>query len=108
VSFVSSDTSEATIRSSLTIPAGESTVSTPINAVDDALLDSTQTASIGVTAPRTIGSEIELQVLDVESLSASFIGGNILEAESTSVVLRVIPIQKRHLLLRSLAVLRRN
>jgi hypothetical protein len=89
VSFVSSDTSEATIRSSLTIPAGESTVSTPINAVDDALLDSTQTASIGVTAPRTIGSEIELQVLDVESLSASFIGGNILEAESTSVVLRV-------------------
>ncbi len=53
VALSSSDISEATVPSSVTIPAGEASVQFAVNAVDDALVDGTQTVTI--TAHAVIG-----------------------------------------------------
>ncbi|MCA9057011.1 MAG: M36 family metallopeptidase, partial [Planctomycetaceae bacterium] len=45
VNLSSSDTSEATVASQVTIPANQLTASFPLNAVDDMLLDGTQTVT---------------------------------------------------------------
>ncbi|MEZ6086989.1 MAG: delta-60 repeat domain-containing protein [Pirellulaceae bacterium] len=56
VSLASGDTSEATVIGSVTIPSGQTT-SAPfsINAVDDAVVDGTQTVTITATADTTVG-----------------------------------------------------
>lgn len=50
VNLSSNDTSEATVPATVTIPAGQSSVTFPITAVDDALSDRTQTVVITATA----------------------------------------------------------
>lgn len=51
VALSSSDTSELTVPAFVTIPAGSTSATFPINAVDDNILDGTQTVRIIATAP---------------------------------------------------------
>lgn len=70
VLLFSSDTTEATVPTMVTIPAGRRSVTFPINAVDDALLDGLQTTRITAS----IGSYtagVNLDVLDYEELTIS-------------------------------------
>ena len=50
VNLSSDDTSEATVPATVTIPAGQASATFDINAVDDALLDGTQTVNISATS----------------------------------------------------------
>ncbi len=50
VNLQSGDTTEATVPATVVIPAGQSQASFPITAVDDALLDGTQTVTITASA----------------------------------------------------------
>ncbi|MGB7347808.1 MAG: hypothetical protein WBD20_26525 [Pirellulaceae bacterium] len=89
IQLQSSDTGEATVAATVTIPANETSVTTPINAIDDALLDGTQTAVFTANGSGIISGEVSINVNDAESLAATFVGGNIIEADTTSVVLRI-------------------
>ena len=50
VSLSSDDTSEATIQDTVMIPAGQTSVTVPLNAIDDAIIDGTQTVTISASA----------------------------------------------------------
>src|SRR5262245_2301376 len=50
VNLTSSDTTELTVPASVTIAAGQASVSFAVSAVDDTLLDSTQTVTITAAA----------------------------------------------------------
>ena len=69
VNLQSTDTTEANVPASVNIPANASSASFSIDAVDDALLDGTQTVSIQVSAANYAGSSASLNVTDSESLS---------------------------------------
>lgn len=71
VSLDNSDTTEATVPASVTIPANESSATFAISAVDDKLLDGTQTATITASAAGFIGDSAPLSVTDYTSLSLS-------------------------------------
>jgi uncharacterized delta-60 repeat protein len=51
VTLTSSDPSEATVPATVTIPAGQSSATFDISAVDDAIIDGTQTVTISASAP---------------------------------------------------------
>jgi uncharacterized repeat protein (TIGR01451 family) len=69
VSLASSDTTEATVPSSVTIPAGQTNVAFDVTIVDDTLLDGTQTATITATAPGFAIGKATIAVLDNESIN---------------------------------------
>ena len=79
IALTSSDTSEATVPATVTIPAGQSSITFPITSVDDALLDGPQTVTISVEAVGYVGDTQSLSVLDVESLSLTIVPGEISE-----------------------------
>ena len=76
VNLSSSDTTEATIQSTVTIAAGQTSVGVSINAVDDSLTDGTQTVTIQATAnlpegiDTSFGSLGFAAFLDVEHVEA--------------------------------------
>jgi len=68
VFLTSSDTSEATVQASVTIPAGQTTSpAINIDAVDDALVDGTQTVSIIGTSVFIVSNTENVDVLDNEA-----------------------------------------
>ncbi len=72
VTVSSSDNTEATVPGTVTIPAGQRSVTFAINAVDDTLLDGTQVVRIQAQAAGYLDSssaQSTLSVLDAESLS---------------------------------------
>lgn len=69
VTLSSSDTSELTVPVTVTIPANQTSVTFPINAVDDLLIDGTQLVTITAMAPE-YGSDLTAQI-SVEDLEAS-------------------------------------
>ena len=69
VALSSSDTSELTVQATVTIPAGQTSVSFPINAVDDALIDGSQSVIITASAP-AYGADLT-QTVTVEDLEPS-------------------------------------
>lgn len=71
VSLASSDASEATVPSTVTIPAGQASIGFNISAVDDALLDGTQRIDVTATATGYSSALVNLDVMDVESLALS-------------------------------------
>ncbi len=79
VSLSSSDTTEATVPASVTIPAGQASVQVDIDAVDDEILDGTQTVIIAAAAIGYVGSADTVDVLDREGLSLSFAAAQIRE-----------------------------
>ena len=64
VSLSSSDTSEATVDSTVTIPVGQTSATFSISAVNDSLVDGTQTTSIGVSATGFASDNSNLSVTD--------------------------------------------
>lgn len=66
VTLSSSDTSEATVPATVTIPDGQSSVTFTITAVDDALSDRTQTVTITATSDVYASSSAIIRVTDDE------------------------------------------
>ncbi|MBL8820574.1 MAG: hypothetical protein JNL58_31415, partial [Planctomyces sp.] len=64
VTLASSDTSEAIVPATVTILAGQSSATFAIDAVDDALVDGTQTASFSATATSYVAGAASLDVTD--------------------------------------------
>ncbi|MEC8338793.1 MAG: zinc-dependent metalloprotease family protein, partial [Planctomycetota bacterium] len=64
VSLTSSDTSEATVPSTVTIPDGQSSATFDIAAIDDSDVDGTQTVTIAATASEFTGGSDTLDVTD--------------------------------------------
>lgn len=71
VTLQSSDTTEATVPASVTISAGQTSVSFPITAVDDTTIDGTQSVTISAAATNFIGTTADVQVVDHEPLQLS-------------------------------------
>ena len=64
VTLSSDDTSEATIPANLTIPAGQTSAMVTLTAVDDAIVDGTQTVTISASAAGFIGDSGQVDVID--------------------------------------------
>ncbi len=79
INLVSSDTSEATIPTSIVIPAGELSVTVPVSAVDDAILDGTQQVTLTASGAGLLSGTTSLSVTDLEELVASFTAAAIFE-----------------------------
>ena len=75
VALTGSDTSEATVPATVTIPAGQSSVTFVVSAVDDFVFDGTQIVRITATASGYEDSSAELSVLDVEELGLTIAVG---------------------------------
>ncbi|MGB7328551.1 MAG: dockerin type I domain-containing protein [Rubripirellula sp.] len=71
VSLSSDDTTEATLPDSVTIPAGQTTATVSIKAIDDDLLDGDQTVTLSASGAGVASSTAQLIVGDAESLSAT-------------------------------------
>ncbi len=79
VQLSSNDTSEITVPATVVIPAGTSSVTVPVTAVDDNLLDGSQTVTLTASAPSTVGDSMTLTVTDEESLTATLTAASIRE-----------------------------
>ena len=84
VNFSSDDTSEATVPSSVTIPANEASATFAVTAVDDDLLDGTQTAIITTSATGYVDGTDTIEVTDHETLTLSIAAGSISEDGGTA------------------------
>ena len=71
VQLTSSDTTEATVPSTVTIPAGQASVTFQVTAVDDTLLDGTQTSIIQAAATGYVSPSASIAVTDNETLALS-------------------------------------
>ena len=71
VTLGSSDTSEATVPAIATIPANQVSTTFAIQAVDDALLDGKQTATITVSAAGYVGDSADIDVTDFETVTVT-------------------------------------
>ncbi|MFO0975355.1 MAG: S8 family serine peptidase [Planctomycetaceae bacterium] len=75
VNVFSSDVTGLTVPATVTIPAGQSSVTFPIDAVDDSVIDGVQTVVISIDAPDYVGTKsATVSVTDLEptlQLSAS-------------------------------------
>ncbi len=67
VNLRSSDTSEAAIQSSVVIPNGQSFVDVPVNAVDDSIVDGTQSVLIKASQTGYVPVKATLSVTDNDS-----------------------------------------
>lgn len=93
VTLTSSDTSEASVPATVTIPAGAASVSFAINAVDDDLVDGTQTATISATATGLSAATDLLDITDDDV--AAFVvtetdGGTIVSETGTTDTFNVV------------------
>ena len=90
VTLTSSDTSEINVPNAVTIPAGTTSVSFDVAAVDDLLFDGTQTVTITASAPGYVDTDSpEISVTDQEPrLQLSTLTDNVAEdAGSMTVIL---------------------
>jgi hypothetical protein len=67
VTLTSSDTSEATVPPTITIPAGQNSVSFAVNVLDDSELDGTQQVTINASASTYVTGSSDLAVTDDET-----------------------------------------
>ncbi len=73
VTLGSSDTTEATVPPTVTIPNGQSSVTFPITAVDDDLIDGTQTVTISASASDFTTGTTQINVLDDDGLNIAML-----------------------------------
>jgi uncharacterized delta-60 repeat protein len=66
VSLTSSDLSEVTVPASVTIPAGQTSVTFPVSAVDDSILDGNQSVTVTASATGHANGSRSLMVTDNE------------------------------------------
>ena len=69
VNLASSDTTEATVPATITIPAGQSSTTFVLSAVDDLVLDGTQRVTLSASSPGYVATERTLDVTDYETLT---------------------------------------
>lgn len=79
VTLTSSDTSEATVPTSVVIPAGATSATVPVAAVDDNILDGTQTVTLTASSVGLVSGTVLLSVTDRETLTAAFTAPTIRE-----------------------------
>lgn len=72
VGLTSSDVTEATVPTTVTIPANQTSVEFVISAVDDDLLDGTQTVTITATASGYANGQSAIDITDAERLALTF------------------------------------
>ena len=65
----SSDTTEATVPATVTIPAGQPSTTFAISAVDDLLLDGTQRVMLSASSSGYVSTERTIDVTDHETLT---------------------------------------
>ncbi|MGI9473193.1 MAG: dockerin type I domain-containing protein [Rubripirellula sp.] len=88
IQLSSSDTSEATVPSSVVIPANLNSVQVPIRAVDDALLDGDIDIDLSASGQGVASDAISLVVRDHETLTATLSDSTVQEGESVQLVIR--------------------
>jgi hypothetical protein len=64
VTLSSGDTSEFTVPATVTIPAGQASVSFTVNAVNDGIIDGLQTSQLAASAPLYAAASVTLSVAD--------------------------------------------
>ena len=85
VSLASNDTTEASVPTTVTIPANSTSATFIVTGVDDALLDGTQTATISATATDYTGDTVSVQVSDHETVTITINPGSLSENGGTAV-----------------------
>ena len=86
VTLSSSDTTEATVPATVTIPAGQSSVQFQITSVDDAIIDGEQLVTIAATATGFEPSSATIRVTDVELLQIQASANSISEFGGSVVI----------------------
>ncbi|MFO1064868.1 MAG: FG-GAP-like repeat-containing protein [Pirellulales bacterium] len=84
VSLSSNDTTELSVPASVTIPAGQSTVTFTATSVDDTLLDGLQTGSVTASAAGYVSGSASMDITDVENLTIAFSQATIYENNATT------------------------
>ncbi len=79
VQLGSSDLTEATVPPSVVIAAGIQSVTVPINAIDDTLLDGSQSVTLTATATGYQAASVNLTVTDHETITGTFSAASIRE-----------------------------
>jgi len=79
VTLSSNDSTEATLPASAVILAGTSSVNVPVTAVDDNLLDGTQTVTLAASGAGLVSGTLLLSVTDRETIAAAFSAATIRE-----------------------------
>jgi subtilisin-like proprotein convertase family protein len=72
VDLTSSDTTELLVPAQVTIPVGRTSVSFPVDAVDDTILDGDQTVTVTASATGFNSSFTNVTVIDHETITAQF------------------------------------
>ncbi|MGJ8644687.1 MAG: choice-of-anchor Q domain-containing protein [Luteolibacter sp.] len=88
VDLSSDDESEATLPTTLTIPAGDISATATLTSVDDAIVDGTQTVNISVSSSGFIGDSGTLDVTDddIATLTLSIADASISENGGSSTI----------------------
>ncbi len=91
VALSSSDTGEARVPASVTLPAGVKTVTFEVAAIDDAVADGTQRVTISAQAASVLGAQAVLAVQDNESpaLSLSLAPARVRESGASATILTI-------------------
>ena len=79
VNLSTSDTSELAVQATVTIPAGQVSVQFPVNAIDDALFDGTQSVTVSAAASGYQSGSAVVQVTDREPLTVSIAAASVAE-----------------------------
>jgi hypothetical protein len=85
ISLVSSDPSEATVPATITIPAGSISLSVPVNAIDDTLLDGEQSLTVTASRADYVSANAEIVVKDAENILAAVSADSVVEGSSGDV-----------------------
>ncbi len=72
VTLTNGDSTELTIPATVTIPAGQASATFAINAVDDAIVDGTQSVTISGSATNYVGGSASVNVTDNDALTLTF------------------------------------
>lgn len=86
VNLASNDTTEATLPTTAVIPANMASVSVPVTAVDDSLLDGEQVVELSASASNTVPGTITLVVTDHEVLTATILTPQVAEDAGAAAV----------------------
>jgi len=80
VTITNPDPTELSVPLTVVIPAGQSSVTVPIDAIDDAIRDGAQQVVVSVSAPGYFGDNKTIVVLDSEGVKVDVVADSISEA----------------------------
>jgi hypothetical protein len=68
VNVVSADSNQVTVPQTLTIPAGQNSVSFTVSIVNDTLIETTRSYNLSASSPGFVGSSSSIQILDNDAV----------------------------------------